>query len=133
MLYNYVFISAICQHESTIGIYMSPLSLTSLPSPTPPHPSRLSQAPDLSSLCHTVNSIWLSNWHMAMYMIQCYSPNLSQPLLPWLCPQVCSSLPLHYYTKNRFISTIFLDSIYMHSYTIFVFLFLTYFTLYNRL
>ena len=33
----------------------------------------------------------------------------------------------------RFISIIFLDSIHMPSYTIFVFLFLTYFTLYNRL
>ena len=34
---------------------------------------------------------------------------------------------------NRFISTIFLDSTYMCYYTIFVFLFRTYFTLYNRL
>ena len=34
---------------------------------------------------------------------------------------------------NRFICTIFLDSTYIHWYTIFVLLFLTYFTLYDRL
>ena len=48
------------------------------------------------------------------------------PLLPLLFPQVCSlCLCLHCCPANRFISTIFLDSI--------VFLFLTYFTVYNRL
>ena len=47
------------------------------------------------------------------------------------------ALCLHLYycptNINRFIGTIFLDTIYMCPYTTFVFLFLTYFTLYNRL
>ena len=39
---------------------------------------------------------------------------------------------LHCCSANRFISAIFLDSICVHWYAVFVFLFLTYFTLYNR-
>ena len=51
--------------------------------------------------------------HMAVYICQCCSLNLSHPFLPPLCPQVCSLL-LHLFScpENRF--TIFLDSIYMH-------------------
>ena len=46
-------------------------------------------------------------------MFPCYSPNSSHPLLPLLCPQVCSlCLLLYCCPANRFISTIFLDSIY---------------------
>ena len=45
----------------------------------------------------------------------CYSLHSSQPLLPSLCLQVCSlCLHLHCCPADRFISTIFLDSIYMH-------------------
>ena len=39
MLYNIVLISALHQHESAIGIHMSPPSSTSFPPPTPSHPS----------------------------------------------------------------------------------------------
>ena len=48
------------QHESAIG--MSPPPWTSLPSPSPFHPSRLIQS-CLSSLRHTANSHWLSILH----------------------------------------------------------------------
>ena len=37
-------VSAIHQHESAVGIQMFPSSWTSLPSPIPSHPSRLSQS-----------------------------------------------------------------------------------------
>ena len=76
----------------------------------------------------------LSVLHKIMHMFQCSSLSSSHPLVPLLYPQVCS-LCLHLYScsANRVISTIFLDSIYMHQYTIPVFLFLTYFTLYNTL
>ena len=51
-----------------------------------------------------------------MYMFQYYCLNLPHPLLPLLCPQVCFlNLCLHCFPANRSISTIFLDSIYMHS------------------
>ena len=50
------------------------------------------------------------------------------------CPQVWSPfLCLHCFLGSDFISTIFLDSTHVCSYMTFVFLFLTYFTLYNRL
>ena len=42
-----------------------------------------------------------------------------------LCPQACSlCLRLYFFPVNRFISTVFLDSIYMHGYMIFIFFFL---------
>ena len=55
--------------------------------------------------------------------------------LPPLLSLYVSSLRLRLYScpANRFIKTIFLDSIYMHEYMVFVFLFLTYFTLNNRI
>ena len=57
---------------------------------------------------------------------------------PSLCPQVHSLAGLHLYSRPapRFFRTFFcffLDSIYMCQHTVLVFLFLTYFTLYDRL
>ena len=66
-------------------------------------------------------------------MFQCYSLNSSHPLLPPLCPQVCFlHLYLYCCLTNRFIRIIFLNSIYMHWYMIFVFPLLD-FILYDRL
>ena len=51
----------------------------------------------------------------AVYICQCYFLNSSPPLLLQLCPNVCSLYSYLYFCHaNRFISTIFLDSIYMH-------------------
>ena len=44
LLYNIVLVSAIYQHESVIGICMSPPSRSSLLPPTPSHPCSLSQS-----------------------------------------------------------------------------------------
>ena len=56
---------------------------------------------------------------------------------PSPCPQVHSLVGLHLYSRPapRFFMTICFsfDSIYMYQHTVFVFLFLTYFTLYDRL
>ena len=111
---------------------MSPPSSTSLP----PHPTPLGchRVPALCSLHHTANSHWLSTLHMVMYMFQRCSLKSSHPLLLPLSPKVCSlRLCLLCCPARRIISTIFLDSTYMCYYTVFVFLFLTYFTLYNKL
>ena len=96
----------------TCPLSLEPLSLL----PVHPIPLGCHRAPDLSSLHHTTNSHWLSILHTVMYMFPCYSFNSSHPVLPPPCLQVCS-LCLHFqcYPANRFISTIFLDSIYMHS------------------
>ena len=54
--------------------------------------------------------------------------------LPPPCPQVHSlHLCLYSCPPTRFISILFSDSMYMHQHMVFVFLFLTYFTLYDRL
>ena len=95
---------------------------------------RLSQSTELSSLCHKENSHFLSVLCIVIYMIACYSLNQSHSLLPPMCPQVCSlHLHLHCCPVNGFIRIAFLDSICMSKYAIFVFLFLTYFTLYIKL
>ena len=73
MFYNIVLVSAIHQHESAIGILMSPPSWTSLPPSTPSQCSRLLQSTGLSSLNHTANSHWLSILYMVLYMFPCYS------------------------------------------------------------
>ena len=135
MLYRILWISIIHQQESAIGTPMSPPSWASLPSPPPSHPSACHRAFSLcfSSLSHTANSHWLSILHIVL-KFPCYSLHTA-PLLPLLPhPQVCSlCLFLHCSPENKFISAISLDSTYMCQYTVFIFLFLTYFTLYNIL
>ena len=71
---------------------MSPRSWTSLPHHSTPLGCH--REPDLSSLHHRANSHWLSILHTVIRMFQCYSLNSSHPLLPSLCPQLCS-LCLH--------------------------------------
>ena len=127
-----MFGSAIQQHESAIGIRMSPL--LNLP-PTshliPSHFSRLSQ----STGCELPVSY--SRFPLAIYfthgnVFQCCSPSSSHTLLPLLCPQVCSlCVCLYCFPAYRFISMICLDSYVCVKYNIF--LFLTFFTLCNRL
>ena len=128
LLYNVVLVSSIHQHETAIGIYVSLPSWTPLPSPTLSHPSRLSQSTRLSFLNHTANSHWLHILHMVMCMFQSYSLNLSTLFL-LLCAQVCSlCLSLYCCPTNRFISAVFLDSIYIRINIQYLFS-LTYFTL----
>ena len=110
-------------------IYICPLPLTT-PSCFPLHPTPgLSQSPGVSFLSHTANSHWLSISHMVMYMFPCYSLHSSHPFLcaPLPCLFSMSESPL--LPCKQVHSIIFLDSIYMHKYTVFFFLFLTYFTL----
>ena len=118
LLYNIVSVSAIHQQKSAIDIHMSLLSWSSLPPPTPSHPSRLSQSTSLSSLSHTANSHWRSILHMLIYVSVLLSPFVP-PFPPLLscppCPQICSlCLCLHGCPANRFISIVLLDSIYMY-------------------
>ena len=61
------------------------------------------------------------------------NPNLPIHPNPPFSPFSVHKFVLYFYFANRFFCTIFLDSIYMHEYIIFVFLFLTYFTLYDSL
>ena len=102
----------------------------------PPHP--ISQghpsAPALSTLSHASNLDWWSVSHMIIYMFQCYSLKSYHPCLLPQSPKDCSVyLCLFCCLAYRVIVTIFLNSICMHLYTVLVFFFLIYFTLYNKL
>ena len=67
-------------------------------------------------------------------MILCCSLETSHPHLLPQSPKVCSiHLCLFFCFAYRVIITIFLNSIYMCQYTVMVFIFLAYFTLYNGL
>ena len=111
-----------------------PSVLSLPPTPSQLYPSRSSQSIELSPPCYIAASQGLSILHKVMYVFQRYSLNSSHPLLPPLCPQVRSlCLWLYVCPANRFISTIFLDSISMCYHTVFIFLLVTYFTLYKSL
>ena len=135
IIYNIVMTSAIYQQESAIGIHVSPPSWTPFPPPSPPHLSRLSQITSFGfppSHIELPLAIYFTygNIYVSMLFSQIIPPSPSLPLYPKVC-SLCICLlccPAH-----RLVSIIFLDPIYMHLYMIFVFLFLTYFSMYNRL
>ena len=118
---------------SAIGIHTSSPFWNSLPSPSPLHPSGLIQSPCLSFLIHTANSRWLSilygdvSFHVTLFIPLTLSSPLSMsisllsmsvsPLLP------CKEILQYHFSRFRIYG---LE-------TIFLFLFLTYFTLCNRL
>ena len=97
-------------------VYIYPLPFKAC-SHLPPHPSpsRLIQSPCLNFLSHTANSHWLSILHTIIQVSMLLFPYIlpSPPLSP--CPYVYFlCLLLHCCLVNKFFSTIFLDSIYMH-------------------
>ena len=102
--------------------------------PSPSHPSGLSQCTSFECPVSCIELGLVIYFTMVIYMFQCYSLKSSHPRLLPQSPKVCSlHLCLLCYLTYRVIITIFLNSIYMHQYTVLVFFFLTYFILYNRL
>ena len=88
------------------------------------HPS----APALSTLSHASNlDLWFVS-HMIIYMFQCHYPKSSHPCpLPQSTKDCSIHLCLFCCLSYRVIITTFLNSIYMHYYTVLVFFFLAYF------
>ena len=131
ILYWFWHTSTWIYHGCTCVPHPEPLShLPPLPIPLD-HPS----APAPSILYRASNLDWWFISHMIIYMFQCHSPKPShlRPL-----PQSTKDCSIHllhifYCLAYRVIITIFLNSIYMHYYTVLVFFFLAYFTLYNQL
>ena len=120
---------AIHQHESTTGIHVFPIL-----NPPPSIPLGRPSAPAPSNQYHALNLDWQFVSCMILYMFQCHSPKSSHPLPLPQSPKDCSiHLCLFCCLAYRVIVTIFLNSIYMRWYTVLVFFFLAYFTLYNRL
>ena len=99
-------VSAIHQHKSPAIMHIYPLP--------PFHPSRASQCTRLDSLFSVAASHYLAVLYLVVCICQCYFLNLSWLLFPPLCPQVCSlHLHLHFFSVNRFISTVFRFHIYV--------------------
>ena len=115
-------------------VYTSSQTCTPLPPPTPYISPDHPHAPAPSILYPVLNIDWQFISYMIVYMFQCHSPKSSHPLpLPW-SPKVRSiHLCLFCCLAYRVIVTIFLNSIYMCQYTVLMFFFLAYFTLYNQL
>ena len=113
LIYNIVVAFAIHQHESAMGIHVSPHPES--PSHLLPHPIPLGgpRAPALSALLHAWNLHWSSISHMVIYTFQCYSVESSQPRFLPQSPKVCSlHLCLFCCLAYRIIVTIFLNSVY---------------------
>ena len=115
-------------------VYMSSQSWTPLPPPTPYHLSGSSPCTSpkhpISCIEHRLALRFLhDSIHVSMSFSRIIPPS---PLLQ--SPKVCSiHLCLFCCLAYRVIITIFLNSVYMCQYTVLVFFFLAYFTLYNQL
>ena len=123
------------QSESAICIHIFPYPLPLEPPshlPIPPIQMVTKHRADLPVLCNSfplaIHFIF-GNVYMSV-LLSHFIPASPSPL----CPQA-RSLRLRLYSclATRFISTVFLDSIYVCQHMVFVFLFLTYFSLYDRL
>ena len=117
-------------HRCTCVPHPKPLSCL------PPHPIPLgcSSVSALSGLFHAAQLGLVICFTYGNYLFQCYSLKSPHSCILQQSPKVYSLyLCLFCCLAYRIIITIFLNSIYMHSYTVLVFFFLTYFTLYNRL
>ena len=104
--------------------------------PLPPHTIPLGHpsAPAPSIQYRASNLDWRLVSYTILHMFQCHSPKSSHPLPLPQSPKDCSIHQcLFCCLIYRVIVTIFLNSKYMHQYTVLVFFFLAYFTLYNRL
>ena len=130
ILYWFCHISKWIGHRYTCVPHPEPSSLfpprtIALGCPSTPAPSIQYRASNLD---------WQLVSYMILYVFQCHSPKSSHPLpLPQSLKDCSIYQCLFCCLVYRVIVTIFLNSIYMHSYTVLVFFFLAYFTLYNRL
>ena len=108
--------------------------VTCIPHPDPPDSSGSPQCTRPEHLSHASKLGWWSVSPSIVYLFQCCSLRTSHPHLLPQSLKVCSvHLCLFFCFAYRVIITIFLNSIYMPQYTVLVFVFLAYFTLYDGL
>ena len=116
-------------HMNQPWVYMCLPSWNPFPPPVPSHSSGSSQctSPELPVSCIEPGlAIYFTygNIHVSVLFFQIIPPSLS-PRVQKSVLYICLSFTVSH--------TIFLNFIYMHYYTVLVFYFLTYFTVYNRL
>ena len=113
-------------------VYIVPSLLNLPPISHLSNPSRLSEYQDELPVLHSKFPLAIYFTYGNMY-VSILPLNSSHPVLPPLCPQVCSlCLCLYCCPANSLINTSFYIP-YISINIQFAFLFLTYFTLYNRL
>ena len=123
---------AIHQHASAMGVHVFPI-LNPPPPPSLYHPSGSSQCTSPKHPVSCFTPVLAIIYYMILYMSQCHSPK-SCPL-----PSPTESKRLFYTSVSFLLSHIqgyhyhLFNSIHMRQYTVLVFFFLAYFTLYNRL
>lgn len=124
-LYDVVLISV--EQPSDSAICISPPFWISFPFRSP-------RSTEQSSLRYSVGSHQLSILYITVCICRSQLPSSSYPLFPLWYPYIwCLHLCLYFCFVEKFIGVIFLDSTYKRYYTIFVFLSLTYLTLYDSL
>ena len=90
-------------------------SLLNLPPTLYSIPSIYIVTEHLLELPESYSKFLLATLHMVIYVSLLLSPFIPPSSSPTPCPQACSlCLRFHCCPANRFINTIFLDSIYMH-------------------
>ena len=123
---------AIHRHESATGAHVSP-TWNSLPPPSPPHPSGLSQSTGYECPASCLELALVIHFTYGNGRV---SMLFSQTIPPSPFPTESKSLlftSVSCCLVYRIIIIVFLNSIYMHLCSVFVFFFLTYLTLFNRL
>ena len=102
-------------------VYMCSPSWTPLPLPSHPIPLGHPSAPASSTLYYASHLDWRFISYMIIYTFKCHSPVSSHPHPLPQSPKDCSiHLCLFCYLEYRVIINIFLNSIYMHEYTVLV-------------
>ena len=130
ILYWFCHISTWICHSYTRAPYPEPFSL--LPPQTIPLGRPSAPAPSIQY--RALNLDWWLVSYMILYIFQCHSAKSSHPLPLPQSPKDCSIHQcLFCCLTYSVIVTIFLNFIYMRKYTVLVFLFLAYFTMYNKL
>ena len=100
----------------------------------PTYPCGFPRALALGALLHALNLHWPSIFIYDNVYVSILSLKSSHPQCLLLRLKVCSlHLCLSSCSECKVVCTVFLNSIYMCKYTVCVFIFLTYFTVYNRL
>ena len=136
LFFQFTILSWFCHTSTCIHHGCTHVPHPEPPSHLPPYTIPLGHpgAPAPSFLYPASNLDWRFVSYMILYMFQCHSPKSSHPLPLPQSPKDCSiHLCLFCCLTYRVVVTIFLNSIYMHQYTVLVFFFLAYFTLYNWL
>ena len=129
-LYQFCQTSKQIRRRYTCAPHPEPFTL--LPPDTIPLGRPSASAPSIQY--RALNLDWQLVSYMILHMFQCHSPKSSHPLPLQQSPLDCSIHEcLFCCLVHRVVVTIFLNSIYMRQYTVLVFFFLAYFTLYNRL